>query len=172
MSEERNSPGTAPAPSGAERREYFRVNTELRLSLQPQEVGGRRPWAYADDESISPLIGPRDEELRDAYQRLRGQRQRQTNLSAGGLRAGYRVGEAGDQVPEAVHGEALSVLIELSFPGEPEYTLVHVPAWVVWVDQTMKWKYMGCQFARIPTGIERIVSQFVMEVERRRLRPT
>ena len=172
MSEDRKNPEGAPAPAGAERREHFRVNAEIRLSVLPQDEGGRRPWAYAEDESISPLIGPRDEELREAYQRLRGQRRRQTNLSAGGLRAGYRVGDETERVPQVAHGDPVSVLLELSFADEPDYTLVHAPAWVVWVDQTMKWQYMGCQFARIPTGIERVLSQFVMEVERRRLRPT
>lgn len=172
MSEERNSPGAAPAQSGAERREHFRVNTEIRVSVLVQEEGGRRPWAHAEDNSVSPLIGPHEEELSEAFQRMRGQRRRQTNLSAGGLRVGYRLGEEVAKPPEADHGQAVSVLLELGFAEEPEYTLVHVPAWVVWVDQTMKWKYMGCQFARIPTGVERILSQFVMEVERRRLRPT
>lgn len=172
MDEDGNSSGTSPSPTGAERREHFRVSADIRLSIRPQDEGGRRPWAYAENGSISTLIGPREEELTDAHRRLRGQHRRQINLSAGGLRAGFRVGDPSEAAPDVKHGDAVSALLELSFPEGPGFTLVHTPAWVVWVDQTMKWEYLGCQFSRIPTGIERILSQFVMEVERRRLRPT
>ncbi|MFB6261522.1 MAG: PilZ domain-containing protein [Thiohalorhabdaceae bacterium] len=172
MSEDGNTPGGDPVPSGAERREHFRVNTEIRVSILPEDEGGRRPWAYAGDASISPLIGPHEEELAEAHQRLRGQHRRQTNLSAGGLRAGFPLGDSTQAAPHVDNGDPVSVLLELSFPDGDGFTLVHTPAWVVWVDQTLKWQYVGCQFSRIPAGIERILSQFVMEVERRRMRPT
>lgn len=171
MSEDGNIPEKEPIKSGAERREHFRVNAEIRLSFQLQSEGGRRPWAYAQDESISPLIGPGDEELAEAQKRLQGQPRRHTNISAGGVRVGFRTGDDTETALQVSPGDPLSVLLELSFPDESGFTLVHMPAWVVWVDETLKWQYVGCQFARIPTRIERIVSQFVMEVERRRLRP-
>ncbi|MEF8793960.1 PilZ domain-containing protein [Thiohalorhabdus sp.] len=172
MSEDGNNPGAVPTPSGVERREHFRINTEIRLSILAQDAGTRRPWAFAENENISSLIGPRDDELAGAYQRLRGQRRRQTNLSAGGMRAGFPGGDSTRTAPNVTRGDQVSVLLELSLPEEKGFTLVHTPARVVWVDQTLKWQYVGCQFGSIPTGIERLFSQFVMEVERRRLRPT
>ena len=92
-------------------------------------------------------------------------------MSAGGVRIGYRLGT--EEGLKLERGQEVGLTFGLSFgEGESGLTIVFVPAWVVWMEQTAKWQYMGFQFARMPTAVERVLSQYVMEVERRRLRPT
>jgi len=166
MSEEKHHhPGT-----GAEKRQHFRVNTELRIRVQAVGEGKVRPWAYASGGGVSPLVGPPEEERDTALEQVQLEPFRPVNLSAGGVRVGYRLEGEDERIPHVTGGDAVSALIELGFAGEPEFTLVHIPATAVWVDATMKWTYMAFQFGRIPSPVERSLSQFVMEVERRRLR--
>ncbi|MFA9461454.1 PilZ domain-containing protein [Thiohalorhabdus methylotrophus] len=167
-----NSSGKDAAPKGAEQREHFRVNADLRISVAPLGEDNRKPWAHAEEGGISPLIGPSEPELKDARERIQVQPHRKVNLSAGGFRTGFGGDAAWDKAPEVAKGDRVSVALELQVPEETGVSYVHLPATVIWVEHTSKWVYMACQFARMPTGVERVLTQFVMEVERRRLRPS
>jgi len=160
------------APKGQEQREHFRVNAEIRISAVALGEASAKPWAYCEEGGISPLIGPGEEALAKAQERLKTQPLRKVNLSAGGFRTGYGGETAWDRAPEVGKGDPLSVVLELQLPGELEAILVHLVARVVWVEQTAKWTYMAAKFDRVPTGVERVLTQFIMEVERRRLRPS
>ena len=160
--------------SGREKREHFRVNAEIRVSVVPLEEGQSKPWAYSENGGISPIIAPSEEDLAYAKERICCQSARKVNLSAGGLRTGYAVEDPSDPPPEVEAGAAVSVVLELRVASgeDDEVTLVHLPAHVVWVESTMKWTHMAVQFGRMPTGVERVLTHFVREMERRRLRPS
>jgi c-di-GMP-binding flagellar brake protein YcgR len=170
MSEDPSPQEANAAPEGAERREHFRVNTTLRVSVDP--LGGARSqaWAYSESRRLSPVVQPDKASLKQAAAALKGASRRQVNLSAGGMRIGYRFGEEGGL--KADRGMEVGLTLGMTFGDDEGVTIVFLPAWVVWMEQTAKWQYMGFQYARMPTAVERVLSQYVMEVERRRLRPT
>lgn len=157
------------APDGEERRAHFRVNTSIRVHVAPHVQARAGAWAYSETRRLAPVVQPAKETFKKAAAELKDASTRQVNLSAGGVRLGYRLGT--EQGIKLERGQEVGLTLGLSF-GDGEVTLVFVPAWVVWMEQTAKWQYMGFQFARLPTAVERVLSQYVMEVERRRLRPT
>lgn len=159
------------APEGEERRAHFRVNTNIRVYVTPHADAKARAWAYSESRRLAPVVQPGKDVLKKAAAELKEASTRQVNLSAGGIRIGYRLGT--EQGLKLDRGQEVGLTLGLSFgDGESGVTIVFVPAWVVWMEQTAKWQYMGFQFARMPTAVERVLSQYVMEVERRRLRPT
>lgn len=157
--------------SGPEQRQHFRINAELRISVAPVE-GKEQPevWAYSEEGAVSPLVAPKRFQLRKARTRIQEEQQRPVNISAGGMRAGFGP-EAGDRkTPQVEAGDQVGVLLELKTEEDEKGTLVHVPGVVVWVENTPRWVYMAFKFGEMPDGIERVLSQFVTETERRRLR--
>lgn len=172
MSEDPTTPqDEGGAPDGQERRAHFRVNTSIRVHVTPHADAQARAWAYSETRRLAPVVQPDKAALKKAAAELKEVSTRQVNMSAGGVRVGYRLGT--EQGLKLERGQEVGLTLGLSFgDGEGGLTVVFLPAWVVWMEQTAKWQYMGFEFARMPTAVERVLSQFVMEVERRRLRPT
>ena len=157
--------------SGPEQRQHFRINAELRISVASLE-GKEQPeiWAHAEEGGVSVLVAPKRFQLRKARTRIGEEQPRPVNISAGGMRAGFGP-EAGDrETPQAEAGDPVGILLELKTEEDEKGTLVNIPAEVVWVENTPRWQYMAFKFGEMPAGIERVLSQFVTETERRRLR--
>jgi hypothetical protein len=165
----RNSKG-GKSQGGAENRQYFRVNADLRLHMISASRGLKRAWVHSDRNRFSPLIGPPGEDLEQANERLREEPWRVVNLSAGGMRVGYRRTGEETHVPNVDPGQEVSIVMELDPSEEEERLLLHVRARVVRVDDTEKWRYIAVQYVQLPSAVERILSQTVLDEERRRLR--
>lgn len=155
---------------GAENRAHFRVNADLRLHIAPASRGLKRPWVHSDQNRFSPLIGPPEDDLQYANERLREEAWRVVNISAGGMRVGYRRTGEETHVPNVDAGQEVSIVMQIQSPEQEERMLVHVRARVVRVDDTQKWRYIALEYAHLPSAVERILAQTVQEEERRRLR--
>ena len=158
-----------------ERRSHFRVNTQIPLDLQLLGEDDRaRPWIYSEQkDSTPPVVQAPAEQLAAAREVLADATPQAVNLSAGGLRIGERTGERGDPALQSSDtGDRWQVRMQLGFEGEKPYGMLQVAGRTVWADRTPDGKvvYVGIEFQRVPDPVERMLAQFVLEVERRRLR--
>lgn len=167
--------GQAAQELARERRRYFRVNSALPVDLKLLgEEDRARPWMHADHkESVPPVVQAPPEQLQAAREALDEATPTPLNLSAGGLRLGERTDERGDPALTATDtGDRWQVRLLLGFEGEKPYGWVQLPGRTVWADRTPDGKmvYVGIEFQRMPDPVERLLAQYVLEVERRRLR--
>lgn len=167
--------GQAAQELARERRGHFRVNTQVPLDIRLLSEDDRaRPWMHSDHKgSVPPVVQAPAEQLEAAREALDEAMPTPVNLSAGGVRIGVRTGEQGDAALQASNeGDRWQVRLKLGFEGEKPYGLLQVAGRTVWADRTPDGKvvYVGIEFQRMPDPVERLLAQFVLEVERRRLR--
>jgi hypothetical protein len=167
--------GQAAQELARERREHFRVNTTIPLAIQPLEEGERvRPWLYSEaKDAVPPVVQAPADQLQEARAELEEAVPVPVNLSGGGLRMGVQTGENADPALTGSEPEdRWRIRMLVGFEGEPPYGLIQVPGRTVWADRTPDGKvvYVGLEFQRVPDPVERLLAQFVLEVERRRLR--
>jgi hypothetical protein len=167
--------GQAAQELARERRSHFRVNTQVPLDIRLLgEEDRTRPWVYSETkDSVPPVVQAPAEQLEAARESMKDAVPRALNLSAGGLRLGEPISDRGDPALMASDtGDRWQVRMQLGFEGEKPFGLIQVPGRTEWADRTPDGKmiYVGIEFQRVPDPVERLLAQFVLEVERRRLR--
>lgn len=156
---------------GANRRRYYRINIPLRFRVLRPEAGNR-VWAHSEQDRLPNLYAPKGEELYQARALLAEVPEATVDLSEGGMR--MRIDPERDDLADLGYGrrtrnKRVRVLLELDEPEDR--AILHLPAWVVRVDQpSRRLRFVALTFMEVPAGISQLLESYVLRAERRRLR--
>lgn len=168
---DRQTPEQPEENGGRNRRQFYRTNLQLRFRILRPEAGNRL-WVYSEQDHLPNFYRPKDEELHQARASLAEVPEDTVDLSEGGMR--MRIDPERDDLANLGYGrrtrnKRVRVLLELD--DSEDTVLLHLPAWVVRVDQpSHRLRYVALAFMEVPTGISQLLASYVLRAERRRLR--